>query len=115
MPRRLVLAAAALLLAFAQPVAAGDCTGHVVGLRPLNQYNHATGIGFLAVRSGPGSEFMQLGELYLGDEIAVWERSGSWYFVQCMSGRCEAPFWGMAIPMGWVHGRYLDVQGPSCP
>ena len=93
---------------------AGDCTGHVVGVQPVSSYNHAAGNGFLAVRTGPGATYQHLGELYLGDEIAVWARSGSWYRVQCMSGRCTQPFWGQANPNGWVYGRYLSIGG-VCP
>jgi len=93
---------------------AGDCTGYVVGVRPLTQYNHATGAGFLAVRSGPGSSFAQQGEVYLGDEIAVWERQGNWYYVHCMAGRCTQPLWGQPTPQGWVYGKYLSIGG-VCP
>ncbi|NKX43287.1 SH3 domain-containing protein [Roseicyclus persicicus] len=106
---------AALVLVLAPSLAAaGDCTGHVVGVRPLSQYNHAAGNGFLAVRTGPGTQYPQLGELYLGDEIAVWAREGGWYQVQCMSGRCLNPLWGQPNPNGWVSGRYLSVGG-VCP
>lgn len=106
--------AAALLLAAPLTATAGDCTGYVVDVRPISQYNHAQGTGYLAVRSGPGSDYRQIGELYLGDEIAVWDRSGNWYEVQCMSGRCLDPLWGPANPHGWVYGRYLRVGG-VCP
>lgn len=98
----------------AQPAAAGDCTGYVVGLRSISQYNHSAGHGFLAVRTGPGSRYAQIGELYLGDEISVWDRAGSWYRVQCMSGRCLNPLWGNANPNGWVYGKYLSIGG-VCP
>jgi len=116
MKRLASLALASILaLGVAAPAAqAGDCTGFVVGVRPLNQYNHARGNGFLAVRTGPGSRNRQIGELYLGDEIAVWSRRGRWYQVQCMSGRCNAPLWGMQSPNGWVYGRYLSIGG-VCP
>lgn len=107
-------AAAVLLMAPPDPAHAGDCTGFVTGVRPSSQYNAATGAGFLAVRSGPGTQFMQIGELYLGDEIAVWERSGTWYMVWCMSGRCLRPMRGDPQPTGWVSGRYLDIGG-LCP
>ncbi|MBY6202814.1 SH3 domain-containing protein [Maritalea mobilis] len=93
---------------------AGDCTGYVTGIRPISSYNHAAGNGFLAVRTGPGTGNAQIGELYLGDEVSVWARSGSWYRVQCMSGRCLNPLWGQANPNGWVHGRYLSIGG-VCP
>ena len=107
-------AAVIAALALAAPAMAGDCTGYVVGVRPLSQYDHANGNGFLAVRSGPGSGYGQVGELYLGDEIAVWDRRGNWYEVQCMSGGCMDPYWGDANPHGWVSGRYLSVGG-VCP
>ncbi|WP_323036589.1 SH3 domain-containing protein [Pararhodobacter sp.] len=105
------LIAAAVL---ATPVNAGDCTGNVVGVRPISQYNHAAGRGFLAVRSGPGSGYQQIGELYAGDEISVWQRSGRWYYVRCMSGLCTNPYWGPAVPTGWVYGNYLSIGG-VCP
>lgn len=108
------LAAAGLMLVGAQTAVAGDCTGYVVGVRPVSQYNHAKGNGFLAVRTGPSSKYQQIGELYRGDEISVWDRVGSWYRVQCMTGRCENPLWGQPNPNGWVYGKYLDVGG-VCP
>ncbi len=83
---RNVLAAGAAGLLLSGAALAGDCTGNVVGVRPISQYNHAAGNGFLAVRSGPGTGYTQIGELYLGDEIAVWERQGNWLYVYCMSG-----------------------------
>ena len=108
---------AAALLAAMVPAAgasAGDCTGYVVGVAPISDYHRPSGTGYLAVRTGPGSDFQKLGELYLGDEISVWERRGSWYHVACMSGRCTQPLWGNPSPRGWVYGRYLDVDG-VCP
>ena len=94
--------------------AAGDCTGFVVGVRPVSQYNPSTGAGFLAVRTGPGTGYRQIGELYAGDEIAVWDRSGNWYMVRCMAGHCLRPMRGDPMPTGWVFGRYLRVGG-VCP
>lgn len=114
MKRFLALAAALVAFAAAPVALAGDCTGYVTGVRPISQYDHAAGHGFLAVRTGPGTGYEQLGELYLGDEIAVWDRSGSWYRVQCMSGRCLDPYWGRPDPNGWVYGRYLNIGG-VCP
>ncbi|MCB1390238.1 MAG: SH3 domain-containing protein [Rhodobacteraceae bacterium] len=108
------LATTLTLTLAAAPVLAGDCTGHVTGIGPISSYNHAAGNGFLAVRTGPGSNYAQLGELYLGDEVAVWARSGSWYRVQCMAGRCLQPLWGQPSANGWVYGGYLTVGG-VCP
>ena len=111
--RRSIAAALALAASLAA-AEAGDCTGFVTGVRPLSAYNHAAGNGFLAVRAGPGSDYAQFSELYLGDEISVWERQGGWYYVACMAGRCENPLWGEANPRGWVYGKYLSIGG-VCP
>ncbi len=106
----------AALAAFlsAMPAHAGDCTGRVTGVRPVSQYNHAAGNGFLAVRTGPGSKYAQTGELYAGDEVAVWDRKGNWYQVACMSGRCTNPLWGEPSPRGWVARNYVKAGG-VCP
>ncbi|SLN48099.1 SH3 domain-containing protein [Roseisalinus antarcticus] len=101
-------------LGAAAPAQAGDCTGYVVGVRPLNQYDHTAGRGFLSVRTGPGGSYQQIGELYLGDEFAVWDRRGNWYLVQCMAGRCTQPYWGQPSPNGWAYGNYLSMGG-VCP
>ena len=115
MIRNALLGAAALAASIAAaPAFAGDCTGYVVGVRPVSQYNHAAGNGFLAVRTGPGSKYRQIGELYAGDEVSVWNRSGNWYQVACMSGRCMNPLWGQASPQGWVSKKYVKAGG-VCP
>ena len=44
------VAAALVLVTTSAAAVAGDCTGYVVGVRPISQYNHAKGNGFLAVR-----------------------------------------------------------------
>ncbi|MFZ1773718.1 MAG: SH3 domain-containing protein [Rhizobiaceae bacterium] len=104
----------ALALLVSGPALAGDCTGFVVGVRPISQYDHAAGRGFLAVRTGPSSSNRQIGELYAGDEVSVWDKSGAWYQIACMSGRCENPLWGKANPRGWVSARYISADG-LCP
>lgn len=93
---------------------AGDCTGYVVGVKPISQYNHDRGSGFLAVRTGPGTSYQQIGEVYLGDEVSVYDRRGSWYAITCMSGRCMRPLWGTPMPSGWVSSKYIDAAG-VCP
>lgn len=98
----------------AQAAEAGDCTGRVVGVAPLSQYNHATGSGYLAVRTGPGSNFQQIGELYAGDEVSVYDRSGNWLAVTCTRGRCTRPLWGQPRPSGWAHRNYIRARG-VCP
>lgn len=108
------LALIAALALTASAATAGDCTGYVVGVQPISLYNHAAGTGFLAVRTGPGSGYPQIGELYAGDEVAAANRSGNWYQVICMGGVCENPLWGQPNPGGWVYGKYIDVAG-VCP
>ena len=111
---RYALAAGSAAVVLGGTALAGDCTGNVVGVRPISQYNHAAGNGFLAVRSGPGTGYTQIGELYLGDEIAVWERQGNWLYVYCMAGRCQTPLWGNPTPQGWSYAKYLRIGG-VCP
>lgn len=108
------LAALAIIALAASPTHAGDCEGRVVAVKPISQYNHATGSGFLAVRSGPGGNFQQIGELYLGDRVSVWDKKGNWLAVTCMSGRCTSPYWGQPTPQGWAHKNYLRIAG-VCP
>ena len=91
---------------------AGDCVARVVGVKPISQYNHAAGRGFLAVRSAPGGK--QVGEVYRNDEVSVFGKRGKWYQVSCLEGRCMNPKWGPAFPEGWVHGGYLAIPHP-CP
>lgn len=111
----LVAAMALVLLpALTQGAMAGDCTGRIVGVKPISQYNHAKGAGFLAVRTGPGGSYQQVGELYAGDEVSVYDRSGKWLAVTCMSGRCTRPLWGQPTPSGWAHGSYIRARG-VCP
>ena len=111
---RILLAALLAGSVLAGPALGGDCTGYVVGVRPLNQYDHANGNGFLAVRTGPGTGFNQIGELYLGDEVSVWDRQGNWLHVYCMSGQCLNPLWGSPTPQGWAYAKYLSIGG-VCP
>lgn len=107
-------AVAAAVLAIPGGANAGDCTGRVVGVKPISQYNHSTGSGFLAVRTGPGSSYRQIGELYAGDQVSVYDRKGNWYAVTCMSGRCTRPLWGQPTPSGWAHRSYIRAAG-VCP
>ena len=57
----------AVVFAVASPATAwaGDCTGYVVGVRPISQYNHSAGNGFLAVRNGPGGNYRGYRDLIL--------------------------------------------------
>ncbi|AKH99578.1 SH3 domain-containing protein [Hoeflea sp. IMCC20628] len=110
----LILSVIGVASAGSGPALAGDCTGHVVGVKPISQYNHAKGTGFLAVRTGPGSSYQQTGEVYRGDEVSVYDRRGNWYAITCMSGQCMRPLWGQPTPSGWVSRTYIDAAG-VCP
>jgi uncharacterized protein YraI len=108
------LATVLIASALAWPAAAGDCTGTVVGVQPLSQYDHNAGTGFLAVRSGPGARYAQTGEVYAGDMVSVYDRRGDWYAVTCMEGACTNPLWGPATPSGWVYRKFVRADG-VCP
>jgi hypothetical protein len=112
--RRSFAIAIALLALGVMPAEAGDCTGRVVGVRPLSQYDHDEGRGFLAVRTGPSTRYRQVGELYRGDKVAIWDRQGNWYEVACMSGHCTWPEWGRPRPHGWAYAGYIRARG-DCP
>ena len=71
---------------------AGGCAGGVVaGLNP-------SGDGFLAVRSGPGTEYRQIDELYNGDMVRTCATQGPWVGV----------YYGKPRLRGWVHGNWLE-------
>ncbi|MBG1231689.1 SH3 domain-containing protein [Aestuariivirga litoralis] len=68
----------ALLIGISAPSAfAGMCEGTVHGLS--RHYNPATGAGFLAVRAGPKASASQIGELFNGDRVEIFDRKGGWY------------------------------------
>ena len=59
-------------------------------------YVKQTSDGFLNVRSGPGTEFSILREIYPGDQVKVLGRNGNWLRVRLLNG-----------PKGWVHKDYV--------
>ena len=63
---------------------------HVMGLNPR-------GDGFLAVRSGPGSNYRKIAEVYNGDRVGVYEKRGDWWAISH----------GSDDRLGWVHGNWL--------
>ncbi len=71
----------------------------------------AGGDGFLAVRSGPGSDYRKLDELHNGDVVIVFEMRGKWAgivyrtpAVDCSSAATRP----VAYPnKGWVHSNWL--------
>lgn len=71
---------------------AAGCAGSVVaGLNP-------SGDGFLAVRSGPGTDYRQIDELYNGDMVRTCAMQGPWIGV----------YYGDPRLRGWVHGNWLE-------
>ena len=75
------------------------CEGTAHGLS--GRYNPATGAGFLAVRAGPKRSAAQVGELFNGDTVEVFNRRGTWYRVASTS---------TPIIEGWVSARYLSNE-----
>jgi len=70
---------------------AAGCGGSVVaGLNP-------SGDGFLAVRTGPGTEYRQIDKLHNGNMVRTCAVHGSWVGV----------YYGQPRQRGWVHGNWL--------
>lgn len=70
---------------------AAGCAGSIVsGLDP-------NGDGFLAVRTGPGSDYRKVDELRNGDLVRTCAQSGKWVGV----------YYGDPRRVGWVHGNWL--------
>ncbi|EYD71533.1 hypothetical protein Rumeso_04934 [Rubellimicrobium mesophilum DSM 19309] len=71
--------------------AAVCATSTVSGLDP-------NGDNFLAVRSGPGTQYPKIDELHAGDVVQTCDGQGNWVGVYYpdLNGRS-----------GWVHGSYL--------
>lgn len=86
------------------------CTSSTVaGLDP-------NGDGFLAVRSGPGSQYRKLAELRNGDVVYEFDHKGKWRgvvygtpSVKCLTTKTRP----VTYPnKGWVHSKWLkDLAG----
>lgn len=75
----------------------------------------AGGDGFLAVRTGPGSNFKKLGEVHNGDRVWVYEEKGQWFGIiygeenpGCgpVEAKRRLPYKGKK---GWVHNNWVDI------
>jgi hypothetical protein len=69
------------------------------------------GDGFLAVRSGPGTEYRKIGELHNGDVVFVFEARGKWAGVvyRTENVNCASTF-SRPVPYenkGWVHSKWV--------
>ena len=91
--KRILIILAAMAAATA---AQAQCTGTVYGLS--DNYNEATGSGFLAVRELPNGRGAKLAELFNGDTVEITGRKGNWYRVQMEGGSDE----------GYVSVRWME-------
>ena len=67
------------------------------------------GDGFLAVRSGPSTQYRQVDQLHNGDVVFEFERRGAWVGVVYGISSIECH----AMPYrkkGWVNGKWLKMQ-----
>jgi len=77
----------------------------------------ADGDGFLAVRSGPGSQYRKLAELHNGDVVYVFDKKGKWAGVVYGDLESEECASINTRPVtnrkkGWVHTKWLkDLAG----
>jgi len=77
----------------------------VLGLEP-------NGDGFLSVRSGPGTGFKKLDEIYNGDNVRIFAEQWPWVGIvygmipNWGSGQCSIP---SDLSRGWVHTNWLDI------
>jgi hypothetical protein len=74
--------------------AACSGVGTVMGLDP-------NGDGFLAVRTGPGTSFPMIDQLFNGERVTTINGQGNWLGVEYRGGR-----------MGWVHGNWIGNRIP---
>ena len=89
---------------------AATCASSVVdGLNPQ-------GDGFLAVRSGPGTNFRKIDELHNGDVVYAFDRKGDWvgiaYHVASIDCASQSTRPLQSEYQGWVNGKWLrDLAG----
>lgn len=78
----------------------------------------ADGDGFLAVRSGPGSNYREIGRLRNGDKVFTFDHKGKWFGVVYGGSQpsCTSPDKKRLLPYrgkkGWIHSNWLaDLAG----
>lgn len=126
--RLLFIIAISMLFVFTLPVASqpldvpvmehadgGDydtCSlGQVAGLK-------AGGDGFLAVRTGPGSDYTMIDKVYNGDKVWIFDQVGGWLgvvygvdFVECSPIQKDRPV-AKQGKKGWVHKNWVrEIAG----
>ncbi len=82
---------------YCPPDAQAACFGAatVMGLDP-------NGDGFLAVRTGPGSNYPMIGQVHNGDRVGTFEHRNGWYAIS----------FGANNRLGWAHGNWLGNHIP---
>lgn len=77
---------------YCPPDAQAACFGvaTVMGLNP-------DGDGFLAVRTGPGSDYPMIAKIHNGDRVGTYGRKGDWHAIS----------FGADDRLGWAHGSWL--------
>ncbi len=82
--------------------------GRVTGLK-------ADGDGFLAVRSGPGTQYRKLDEIHNGDDVWLFDQRGKWIRIVYDTSELscspiaedrEVPYPGKK---GWVHQNWITL------
>lgn len=82
--------------------------GQVSGLK-------ADGDGFLAVRSGPGSGFAQIGELRNGDRVWLYDANDGWHGIvfDVEEVTCDPITQDRPVETdgkkGWVFGKWIEL------
>lgn len=78
----------------------------------------ADGDGFLAVRSGPGSNYREIDRLRNGDKVFTFDQNGKWFGVVYGGSQpgCTSPDKKRLLPYrgkkGWIHSNWLaDLAG----
>lgn len=97
----LLLTTAAAEMAYAQQLAVPIVKNCVDGQAACYATSRVTGLnpkgdGFLAVRTGPGSNYKMIGKLVNGDVVTVITVRGKWFGVELSNGS-----------LGWSHSNWL--------
>ncbi|WP_296606472.1 SH3 domain-containing protein [Roseibium sp.] len=73
------------------------------------------GDGFLAVRSGPGTEYEKIDEIFNGDRVWMFEQKGHWIGVAYGSDAITCSPISIDHPLdkpgkkGWVHENWIKI------
>ncbi len=73
--------------------------GYQQGYAPQGMQGRIIGASVLALRTGPGTNFSQVGQLRMGEYVRILGYNSGWAHVQAEGTGQQ----------GWVHGRYLQT------